>query len=267
LGGARLIVNADDFGFTRDVNQGIVEAHRNGILTATTLMANGPAFDDAVWLARENTGLDVGCHLVLVQGQSIVDPARALPETVTDLVRSLARREIDVEAELAAQIRRILDAGIRPTHLDTHKHTHLLPPVLSAVTRLARQFGIPWIRRPFDFGIDRKAAATKRLVALAMRLAKPAFANALAGLRATDHFTGFQITGTLGLSRLLDVLERLPEGLTEFMCHPGRFGEELRAASTRLKESRAIELAALTSPEAQEVVERRGIVLTCYRDE
>jgi predicted glycoside hydrolase/deacetylase ChbG (UPF0249 family) len=263
----RLIVNADDFGFTPDVNEGIVEAHRHGILTATTLMANGAAFEHAVWLARENARLDIGCHLVLVQGRSVLHPERLLPATIPDLARALARREMDVEAELRAQIRRICEAGIRPTHLDTHKHTHLLPPVLTAVARLAKEFGIVWVRRPFDFGIDRKAAATKRLVALGMRLTRPAFATALNGLRATDHFTGFQITGALGTQRLIETLERLPEGLTEFMCHPGRLGEELRAAATRLKESRAIELAALTAPEVREVIQRRGIVLTCYRDQ
>jgi len=249
----RLIVNADDFGFTRDVNEGIVKAHRHGILTATTLMANGAAFEHAVALAGESPSLDVGCHLVLVQGQSLVDATRALPATV--------------EGELRAQIRRILDAGIRPTHLDTHKHTHLLPPVLSAVARLAREFGIPWVRRPFDFGIDAKASATKRLVTLGMRLTRPAFATALKGLRSTDHFTGFQITGALGTSRLIETLERLPAGLTEFMCHPGYLGAELQASRTRLKESRALELAALTSAEVRAVIERRGILLTCYREQ
>jgi len=263
----RLIVNADDFGFTRDVNEGIVKAHRHGILTATTLMANGAAFEHAVALAGESPSLDVGCHLVLVQGQSLVDATRALPATVKDLIRALTRREIDVEGELRAQIRRILDAGIRPTHLDTHKHTHLLPPVLSAVARLAREFGIPWVRRPFDFGIDAKASATKRLVTLGMRLTRPAFATALKGLRSTDHFTGFQITGALGTSRLIETLERLPAGLTEFMCHPGYLGAELQASRTRLKESRALELAALTSAEVRAVIERRGILLTCYREQ
>jgi predicted glycoside hydrolase/deacetylase ChbG (UPF0249 family) len=100
-----------------------------------------------------------------------------------------------------------------------------------------------------------------------MRVVKPAFAAALAGLRTTDYFTGFQITGSLGPERLLATLERLPTGLTEFMCHPGHLNEELRAASTRLKESRAIELAALTSPQARQVIEQRGILLTRYRDQ
>jgi chitin disaccharide deacetylase len=262
----RLIVNADDFGFTRDVNEGIVEAHRHGILTATTLMANGDAFDHAVALARETPTLDVGCHLVLVQGRSIRDPSRALPATVAELLRALVSGDLPVYEELAAQVGKIVGAGVRPTHLDTHKHTHLLPPVLSALARVAQEFGIRWVRRPFDFGIDPGARITKSAVAFGMRITRPGFARALGALRSTDYFTGFQITGTLDPGKLISTLERLPQGLTEFMCHPGKLGPELRAATTRLKESRAIELAALLSVEARGVIERRGIELVSYRD-
>ncbi len=261
----RLVVNADDFGFTRGVNEGIVEAHRNGILTATTLMANGDAFDDAVALARANPSLDVGCHLVLIQGRSVADPTRELPSTFKELLVAMVRGRLPVYRELLAQVRKIAQAGIRPSHLDTHKHTHLLPPVLEAVARIAREFDIPWVRRPFDFGIDRGARIEKSAIGLGLRVMHPAFASVLKDLRMTDHFAGFQITGTLGMANLVDVLERLPEGLTEFMCHPGRMSPELSAAATRLKESRERELAALLSPEVRAVIERRGIQLVNYR--
>ncbi|MES1260119.1 MAG: ChbG/HpnK family deacetylase [Acidobacteriota bacterium] len=264
-GRIRLIVNADDFGFTGDVNAGIVEAHRRGILTATTLMANGDAFDDAVRLARETPSLDIGCHLVLVQGRSVLDPARELPATLKDLLGAIWRREVPVYDELAAQVRRIIAAGIRPSHLDTHKHTHLLPPVLEAVARVAREFDIPWVRRPFDFGIDAGTRLTKRAVSVGMRVMRPRFAAALEGLRTTDHFAGFQITGTLDDASLAATLAKLPPGLTEFMCHPGHLGPELRHAATRLKESRQIELAALLSPRTRTVLEQRGILLVNYR--
>jgi len=260
----RLIVNADDFGFTRDVNAGIVEAHRHGILTATTLMANGDAFDDAVALARSNPTLDIGCHVVLVQGRSVLDPARTLPPTVGGLIRALLRREIPVCEEVAAQVRKLMCAGIRPSHIDTHKHTHLLPPVLEAVARAAREFGIPWVRRPFDFGIDSGAKVMTAAIAVGMRALRPGFASALRGLRTTDHFTGFQLTGTLDVQSLHETLLVLPEGTTEFMCHPGRCGPELRQATTRLKESREIELAALLSPDVRRTIRQRGIELVNY---
>jgi predicted glycoside hydrolase/deacetylase ChbG (UPF0249 family) len=267
----RLIVNADDFGFTRDVNEGIVEAHRNGILTATTLMGNGAAFEYAVELAKATPSLDVGCHLVLVQGESQVERSsgksgRALPATITELMVALALRKIDPYEELAAQVRRITGAGLRPTHLDTHKHTHLLPAVLKAVARIAHEFRIPWVRRPYDFVVDPTAPLWASAIAVGMRATGAAMARELAApLRSTDHFAGFQITGTLDKATLAATLERLPEGLTELMCHPGRLGDELRAAKTRLKESREVELAALTSPEVRAVIERRGIALTNYR--
>ena len=150
-----LAVNADDFGFTRDVNRGIVEAHLQGILTSTTLMATGPAFDDAVGLAKEHPTLDIGCHLVLVGDASY-------PPTVAKLIQAVALKRIRVYDELAAQVRRILDAGLAPTHLDTHKHTHLLPPVLDAVARLSEEFQIPWVRRPFDFPLQPGGIAWNR---------------------------------------------------------------------------------------------------------
>lgn len=265
-GRKQLVVNADDFGFTPDVNRGIVDAHRRGILTATTLMANGAAFDHAVQLARETPSLDVGCHLVLVQGTSVLDPARDLPATLPELVRALLRSKLPVYEELSAQVRRIARAGIRPTHIDTHKHTHLLPPVLDAVARIAHEFRIPWVRRPFDFGIDTGARFTKSAVAVGMRITRPGFTRALGELKTTDYFTGFQITGSLDGSRLIETLERLPEGLTEFMCHPGKLGPELLDAKTRLKKTRPIELAALVSAEARAVIEQRGIELVNYRD-
>lgn len=231
-----LIPNADDFGFSRDVNAGIVHAHRHGILTSTTLMATGAAFDHAVELARENPGLDIGAHLVLVGSPGF-------PATLPGLLASLGR--IRIYDALARQLRMILDAGIHPTHLDTHKHTYILPPVLEAVARLAEEFRVPWVRRPFRI-----------------------FQGALQrhGRRSTDHFLGFRMTGRFGTVELVRLIRRLPEGSTEFMCHPGFCTPELLAAPTRLKESRSRELEALTSPEARAALEESNVTLTSFRN-
>jgi len=266
----QLAVNADDFGFTPDVNQGIVEAHRHGIVTATTLMANGAAFDDAVRLATETSTLDIGCHLVLVSGHSLVT-GRPLPESVPQLLAAMARREIRVYDELNAQITRILAAGIRPTHLDTHKHTHLYPPVLDALTRLAEERGIRWVRRPFDFPLNALRGTVpvlKRAISGALGLLRRRFHAVLAkhGCASTDHFAGFQITGVLRTAELVELLGTLPEGTTELMCHPGRCGEALRQARTRLKESRERELEALCAPEVRQALARHAIELVNYRD-
>jgi chitin disaccharide deacetylase len=264
----QLVVNADDFGFTPDVNEGIVEAHRRGILTATTLMANGDAFEDALRWARETPTLDIGCHLVLVQGSSLLT-GKPYPATLTTLVGALVRSEIQPYQELRAQVLKIIQAGITPSHLDTHKHTHLAPPVLDAVARLSQEFQIPWVRRPFDFPITAIRGyipATKRITSDALGLFRSRFHRVLErhACRTTDHFAGFQITGRFRTAELVQLLEILPEGSTELMVHPGKYGESLQRAATRLKESRQHELAALTSPETRAALSRLGIELVNY---
>ena len=268
IGRKQLVVNADDFGFTPDVNEGIVEAHRKGILTAATLMANGAAFDDAIRCASQVPTLDIGCHLVLIGGVSLVT-GKALPSTVPQLLSALARREIRPYDELAAQVRKTLAAGIRPTHLDTHKHTHLAPPVLEAVGRLGAEFGIRWVRRPFDFPLNALRGTVprlKRLTSGALGVMRRRFHRSLSahGCRTTDHFAGFQITGRFKAGELVQLFAMLPEGSTELMCHPGRCGAALRNARTRLKESREDELMALIAPEVRQALDRNGIELVNY---
>ena len=245
----RLVLNADDFGFTPDVNRGIVAAHRNGIVTATTLMANGDAFDDGVRLARETPSLDVGCHLVLISGRSLVPPYRPLPAAVPELLLAAAARRIRIYDELAAQVRKILAAGLRPTHLDTHKHTHLFPPVLEAVARVSQEFEIRWVRRTLDVPVLRRR-----------------FERTLAphGCRATGYFAGFKLTGRFRAPELVRLIRALPDGVTEFMCHPGYSGD-LRHAPTRLKESREHEMQALMSSQARAALAEAGVELTNYR--
>jgi predicted glycoside hydrolase/deacetylase ChbG (UPF0249 family) len=258
----KLVVNADDFGFTRDVNRGIIEAHRHGILTATTLMADGAAFDDAVKLAHENPKLDIGVHLVLV-GQP------PLPMTVAQLTREVMLGRIRIYDELSAQVRKVLGAGLDPSHLDTHKHTHLLPPVLDAVARVSEEFKIPWVRRPFDFPLQPGGVPwNKRAVSRAFGAVRRRFERVLRqhGCRSTDHFAGFQITGKFTAVDLAQLIRSLPEGSTEFMCHPGICTAELRAARTRLKESREEELRALTAPEVRDALDESGVKLTTYRE-
>lgn len=250
-----LIFNADDFGFTPDVNAGIVHCHRNGVLRATTLMANGDAFDDAVRLARENPSLDIGCHLVLIQGRSLVT-GKELPGNWKQFLVALASRRLHPYRELRAQVEKMVAAGLRPSHLDTHKHTHVVPAVLSAVIRLAHEFDVPFIRLPFDAGWS--------AVRLLDRYSRHKLTRAK--VHATDHFLGFRLTDGLTEGSLLRSLPAIADGSTEFMCHPGFLGTNLREAKTRLKETRERELAALTSSVVREELERRRIVLTDYRE-
>lgn len=266
-----LIVNADDFGFTPDVNAGILDAHCNGILTATTLMANGDAFEDAVRLAKQTPTLDVGCHLVLIGGLSLLPPFRPLPRSVPEMLAAVAMRKLDPYRELQAQVRRIHEAGLRPLHLDTHKHTHLFPPVLDAVARLSHEWSTPWVRRPYDSPVFAAPAGipwSKRAVSRLLRASHGYSERELArrGCRFTDHFIGFQITGQYRTAELVRTLRELPQGVTEFMCHPGYLQDDLRRAPTRLKESRVRELEALVSPEAKATLQEEGIRLVRFQE-
>lgn len=264
-----LVVNADDFGFTRDVNAGIVQAHTEGILTSTTLMATGTAFEDAVQLARQHPTLDIGVHLQMVQGPSISRPKRELPPTLAKLIQQHVAGRWDVLAEFSAQVERILATGIRPTHLDTHKHTHLIPSILEAVAQVSDKYGIRWIRKPFDLPLDPRRAGWKtRAAAIAMRGLRSHFNSVLARSHAksTDHFAGFAWTGDYTAEDLIGLIRNLPDGTTEFMCHPAQLGYELMAATTRLKESRQRELRALIDPRLKQTLAECGVILSDYQN-
>lgn len=220
-------------------------------MTSATLMANGSAFHHAVLCAKENPRLGVGVHLALVGGRALSRPNRALPATLKGLVAALVSGDLDVEKELDAQIRRVLDAGIRPTHFDTHKHTHILPPVLRVVARLAQRHGVGWIRPVLGVPLLNRLGAR---------------AIAAHGRRTVDHLAGYRLTGNFGVSELMAAIDRLRPGVTEFFCHPGYCREELRQSRTRLKESRERELAALTAPGVREHLRASGVTLISYAD-
>jgi hopanoid biosynthesis associated protein HpnK len=286
----RLIVNADDFGFTPGVNAGVVHAWREGIVTGTTLMASGDAFHDAVELARVNPELPVGCHLVLVGGQAVAKPKDVpsladsdgrLPRTILGLMARLATGKIsihEIENEFRAQIERLRHEGIQPTHLDTHKHTHVYPRVMEALVQVAGEFGITRVRKPFEDlrrllgfspGLENGRAPLKqRAAALAVQPASPRFQALVksGGIRTPDHLYGMAMTGRLAAEAILRVLGGLPEGSSELICHPGAYDADLERAPTRLKKQRQAELEALTDPAVRRAAEMNGIQLISYRE-
>ncbi len=245
-----LVVNADDLGLTQGVNEGILYAHRQGIVTSATLMAGGAAFEHAVRLCREAPELDVGCHLTLLGGRSVRRPDTELPKTPAGLVLALARGRLDLAGELRAQIERILAAGLKPSHLDTHKHAHLWPPIARAVAAAAVEYQILWVRRPL---------AAPLLRTVSTQVLKRA------GCRLTDHFLGYRQTGRLNTEILCRLLRNLKPGLSELMCHPGFLSADLGALPTRLKASRQQEVEALTSAAVCEAVKAEGIRLVNFR--
>ncbi|MGC2658912.1 MAG: ChbG/HpnK family deacetylase, partial [Bryobacteraceae bacterium] len=174
---------------------------------------------------------------------------KSLPGKLSQLAPLMMSGKLDAYAEFAAQIEKIIGAGIRPSHLDTHKHTHLMPNVFRAVVRLAKEYSIPYVRLPVDTSLP--LAGTIRRY----------YERMSSDVKTTDHFIGFRLTGRLTEETLAQALLRLPEGTTEFMCHPGRLGNDLATAQTRLKESRVRELEALVSPRIRELIVRQQIRL------
>lgn len=284
----KLILNADDFGMTRGVNEGIVRAHRQGILTSTTLMANGEAFDDAVERAGANPELGVGCHLVLVGGKcvapresvaSLADADGTLPDSLPLFVARISSGMIrgeEIERELRAQIEKIRGAGIEPTHLDTHKHTHAHPRVMEILGKVSKECRITRVRKPIEELHDSwqtsraggQGISLQILAAGAVRTIAPQFrtiANKY-GLLSPDHFLGLATTGRLGAARLRGMIGTVREGTTEIMLHPGIRDADLARSGSRLQKHREDEMQGLLDPGVHSAVTERGIRLISYRE-
>ncbi len=260
----RLILNADDFGLTSGVNRAIAELSRAGTLTSTTIMAVANATPEAAELARELPQLGVGCHIVLVDGAPALPPSElptlvnpstgrfrsSLARFISDAFRKRIRPE-EIEAEAEAQIARARSFGLTPTHIDTHKHTHMSPLVLKPLIQAAKRQGIHAIRNPFE--PDWSLAATpgapliRRLQVRLLKRFEPAFRQLMqqSGLATPDGTIGVLATGTLGPSSLQSFLRNLPEGTWELVTHPGYNDADLAKAGTRLLAARALEFEAI----------------------
>lgn len=264
---ARLILNADDFGLTQGVNRAIAELAQQQALTSATLMACGKAFDDAVSIALQTPSLGVGCHVVLIDGQATAPAAdvASLLQNVSPLPLfriSLARfgaaaqggriQPGHIEAEAKAQIRKLQSAGIRVTHVDTHKHTHMFPSVTGAVLNAAYACGVRAVRNPFEpawCAAIAGSATRKATVNLLRRTFEPFFrAHPLitsGRIATTDGSLGVSATGSLNRESLKRILGVLPEGTWELVTHPGYRDADLDAANTRLLDERNEEREAL----------------------
>ena len=271
-----LIVNADDFGLSPAVNAGIVEAHLNGIVTSTSIMANGAAFDDAVRLLRGLPALDAGIHLTLVgemallapeQVPTLVDQHGRLPRDVFTFTRGYFAGRIrlsDIRAELNAQFERLRSAGVQLSHADSHQHVHMLGEIREVVADLCRAHGVPVLRRPAEpFGrqLMHGAPAPRRFAELA------ALRLACAGswprhMQRTDSFYGFYFGGRLTRDALLAIIRCLPHGqAVELMCHPGHYDPRYAGWGYCWEQ----ELSALTSAEARSALAARNVALSGFR--
>jgi hopanoid biosynthesis associated protein HpnK len=282
----RLIVNADDFGLTAGVNRAIVAGHRSGLITSATVMANARAFEEAVAMAKAAPGLKTGCHVVLIDGAPIAENLPTLTNGTPRFRNSLKQFAVaavrgqiavdEIQREAEAQIRRIQAAGLTVTHVDSHKHTHMFPHVLGPVMRAARACGIRAIRNPFEplrswprgMVLGTPALWLRSAGVMTFQMFASEFRRALKeeDMVSCDGTVGIAATGKLDQKMLLRILQALPEGTWELVCHPGYSDDDLRAAGTRLTQSREIELAALTSAETKDALARQNIELISYAE-
>lgn len=280
-----LIINADDAGYSRGINNAIAQCAERGVVRSTTLMANGAAFDHAVKVLGRVMGLGIGIHLALTdlepveptgRIQELLDGAGRLPRGPLALFSALAAGRGGREAlrrELSLQVEKVLDHGILPTHLDSHKHVHAAPPILEIVLKVAARHRIRWIRNPFDEtgrapdilrsldGPRRSRFLLQWLQTRQTRILRPHFRQTVrqAGLRAPKGLFGTALTGLWSLEMVQMVFEGLPPGKHEWMTHPGEDEAELRRMGTRLVEERFREMDLLLSPELERL-DRKSVV-------
>ena len=261
------MVNADDFGLSPGVNRGIIEAHEAGSVTSTSLLANAPGFADAIARARAAPRLGIGLHANLTVGapaaprtavESLWDPRTEAFYPLSRLVRRALAGQIDprhVAVECAAQLARLQSAGIAVTHIDSHRHVHILPGIWRAVVTVARQEGVRAVRVPREPGVTFKKLCLGAAWMVAAR------GDRGDDVRLVQQFRGLSLMDAPDYQeRLLELLDDLPSGATELMVHPG-YADAALAAWDDYAGPRERELAALRSAEVRARLTRGDIAL------
>lgn len=278
----QLIINADDFGIHPVVNEAVRKAATEGILTSTSLMAGGDAFDEAVEMARSMPSLGIGIHLTLVGGIKSVLPPSEVPSLTWDngvfchdygklIVRDLEGKILlsEVYAEWDAQIQKIMNTGLPVTHMDGHQHMHMWPHFYPIARDLAKKYHISCMRVPDEdvlFGMKDGHIirwAAKNGLSLLSRMHRPDLKKN--HIRTNDHFFGMLYGGHLSPERFAKFILQTKPGITEIMCHP--------SADTRAMEDTfhwgyhgEDELAGLLADINRELIAKKQISLISYRD-
>ncbi|MCG2720190.1 MAG: ChbG/HpnK family deacetylase [Nanoarchaeota archaeon] len=263
----QLIVNADDFRLSEFTNKGIVDCFEYGIVNSTTIMPNGNSFDDAVKLAKKFK-LKVGIHINLTQGRPLTQ-AKTLTENndlttkniINAMLHKINLKEVEKEAE--EQIRKVLNAGIKPTHLDSHKHIHVFPGIIDVFIKLAKRYNINKIRLPLNKVVNYKLLFSIQglkhfIVRFYSRKAKRNFKKA--NIKTTEQFYGVLETGKLSIASLKKILKNV-KGTAELMCHPGYFDPNV---TDGLRNTREKELRAVTNQEIRDFVKKQDIKMISF---
>ncbi len=274
----KLIINGDDFGMAQNINEGILKAHTHGILTSTSIVPQGLAFDHAVDILKKNPSLDVGIHLTLIEETPLLRP-----EEVPTLVNKSGKffsnakqffkryllgriSKDDVQRELEAQFKKVLNTGIKITHIDGHQHMHVLKDVFNATIKLAFKYDIPVIRIPEEkiklHNFFRKKVLPRILSLYVLNFISRQRRNEN-NLIHTDHFAGFLFGGKLNKNNLLTLLQHLPgSGVCEVMCHPGM--KDNSSIYSHWGSNWSSELDALTDKDILNFINEKGIELVNF---
>jgi len=273
-----LIVNADDFGLTKGINNGIIKAFREGVVTSASLLSVGRYFDNAIELAKENPGLDIGIHLCLTEERPVLEK-KDIPGLVDKNSCFLKPRwnfifcyilgkirYAEVEKELDAQIRKISEKGLQITHIDSHGYMHMLPGVLAVVMKLAKKYNIKIIRYPNEkisfYNLKWHRFVQFCFLDLLCLLAK--FSPGYRDFIRTDYFFGFMDSGQLHERAIKKTLATFKRGVAELICHPGERDDESGIYKHWNYDWQG-ELKALISGNVKKSIEESKIELAAFR--
>lgn len=271
----KLIVSADDFGLTEGINSGIIKSAGEGIVTSASLMANVPAFEHAVALARSTPDLAIGVHLNLLKGRPLqpASKVRSLVNadgvfyTLPQFIPRLLFGRIDfaeVERELRSQIEWISATGLKVTHLDSHRHFHIYPSLLKLIVRLAREYQINRVRCPLGISVFPRSFKELLLNGFAQR------ARRMLDESSIGHNGGFLDllkieTSSNSVRAFAGFCENLPPGVTELDCHPGFITDELNGIEATIHD-RERQMEILTNPDILRLLQQYDIELVNYQD-
>lgn len=282
-----LIIHADDFGRTAGINKAIIKAYSEGILTSTSILANTPSFKEAAKFAKGHPNLDIGVHLTIVgkgplshpeKVKSLLNKNGTFYQVWTQLLPALLTGKVnpkEVEVEFDAQISRIKDCGLMPTHLDSHQHVHMYPPIMRILIELAHRHKIPWIRLSREFFNIKLAMRSfingrfwdvniKRFILTHLaNIQERHFSNN--GILTPDYFYGMMANGYMTKKAFLTIIDSIKTGITEIMCHPGHICQELLQDFPNIPHKWEEELEALLDPEVKERLKLCRVKLTNYR--
>ncbi|KUG21682.1 cellobiose phosphotransferase system ydjc-like protein [hydrocarbon metagenome] len=273
-----LIVSADDFGLTNALNEGIVKAYINGIVTCVNIMPSGEAFENAFALLKENGITETGAHLSLTQTHSLAGYKKVstlithsgnFHNDYKTFILKFISKKIDLSQayfELKRQMEMLNATGLKITNLSSHENIHMIPSFLNLFIRLAKEFKVKAIRFPhgdksFHYGIN---MIYKKLVLSFFERRMRKILNA-SEVMSPDHFRGFFDSGKMNENILLQIIKSLEKGTTELICHPGILDHGL-TKNCRFYNNCESELNALTSPRVKKLVEDKNIQLVSYGD-